>query len=119
MALILAGLFGIFISLVSVALILAPAAAAQAFGIDTSHLADIGLAPLMGARELALGLSITALAVMGKARALGAVLLIGCIVPAADFALAGKAFGYAGAARHLVLLPVFLVLGLVLVRKSS
>ena len=119
MALILAALLGLFISLHGVWLIAYPFNAVQAFGIDSSHMADIGLAPGMGVRELALGLSIVALAVMRKARALGAVLLIASIVPVGDFAIAGKAVGYAEAVRHLMTLPVSLILGLVLVRRAS
>ncbi len=119
MALILAGLLGLFISLVGVALIVSPFNAVQAFGIDPSHMADLELAPGMGVRELAIGLMVIALAAMRKARALGAVLLIGSIVPVGDFAIAGKAFGYAASVRHLITLPFSLILGLVLVRRSS
>ena len=119
MALVLAGLLGLFLSLVGAALILSPFSAVQAFGIDPSHMADIALAPGMGVRELAIGLTIVALAAMRKARALGAVLLIASIVPVGDFAIAGKALGYAAAARHLMTLPFSLILGLVLVRKAS
>ncbi|MGO8779210.1 MAG: DUF4267 domain-containing protein [Rhodomicrobium sp.] len=117
MALILAGVLGLFMSLVGVALIVSPFNAVQAFGIDPSHMADLELAPAMGVRELALGLMIAALALMRKTSALGAVLLIGSIVPVGDFAIAGKAFGYAAAERHLITLPFSLVLGLVLVSK--
>ena len=56
---------------------------------------------------------------MRKARALGAVLLIASIVPVGDFAIAGKALGTRGRARHLMTLPVSLILGLVLVRRAS
>src|SRR5271157_3970632 len=119
MALVLAALRGLFMSLVGVALIASPFSAVQAFGIDPSHMADIALAPGMGVRELAIGLTIVALAAMRKARALGAVLLIASIVPVGDFAIAGKALGYAAAARHLMTLPFSLILGLVLVRKAS
>ncbi len=119
MALILAGLLGLFIGLAGAALIASPFNAVQAFGIDPSHMADLELAPGMGVRELALGLAIIVLALMRKARALGAVLLIGSIVPIGDFAIAGKALGYAAAARHLITLPFSLSLGLVLVGRSS
>ena len=119
MALVLAALLGLFMSLVGVALIASPFSAVQAFGIDPSHMADIALAPGMGVRELAIGLTIVALAAMRKARALGAVLLIASIVPVGDFAIAGKALGYAAAARHLMTLPFSLILGLVLVRRAS
>ncbi len=119
MALVLAALLGLFMSLVGVALIASPFSAVQAFGIDPSHMADIALAPGMGVRELAIGLTIVALAAMRKARALGAVLLIASIVPVGDFAIANKALGYAAAARHLMTLPFSLILGLVLVRKAS
>jgi hypothetical protein len=117
MALILAGLLGAFVSLVGLALIASPFNAVQAFGIDPSHMADLGLAPGLGVRQLAIGLTIVALAFMQKARALGAVLLIGSIIPIGDFAIAGKAFGYAAAIRHLITLPFSLILGLVLVRR--
>jgi len=117
MALILAGLLGVFISLVGLALIASPFNAVQAFGIDPSHMADLALAPGMGVRELALGLTIIALALTRKASALGAVLLIGSIVPVGDFAIAGKALGYAAAVRHLITLPFSLILGLALVRR--
>ena len=117
MALILAGLLGVFATLFGVWLIVSPFNAVQMFGIDPSHLADIALAPALGLRDLALGLIIIAFALARKARALGTVLLIGSIVPVGDFAIAGKAFGYAAAARHLVTLPFSLILGLVLVRK--
>lgn len=119
MALVLAGLLGLFLSLVGAALILSPFSAVQAFGIDPSHMADIALAPGMGVRELAISLTIVTLAAMRKARALGAVLLIASIVPVGDFAIAGKALGYTAAVRHLMTLPFSLILGLVLVRKAS
>jgi hypothetical protein len=117
MTLILAGIFGAFVSLIGVALIWSPFNAVQAFGIDPSHMADIALAPGLGVRDLALGLIIIALAFARKARPLGTALLIGSIVPAGDFAIAGKAVGYAAAVRHLVTLPFFIVLGLILVRR--
>jgi hypothetical protein len=117
MALILAGLLGAFVSLVGVALIVSPFNAVQAFGIDPSHMADLALAPGLGTRQLAIGLIIMALALSRKAAALGTVLLIGSIVPIGDFAIAGKAFGYAAAIRHLITLPFSLILGLVLVRR--
>jgi Domain of unknown function (DUF4267) len=119
MALVLAGLLGAFLSLVGAALILSPFSAVQAFGIDPSHMADIGLAPAMGTRELAIGLAIVALAAMRKARALGVVLLAASIVPLGDFAIAGKAVGYAAAWRHLITLPLSLVLGFVLALRPS
>jgi hypothetical protein len=117
MALILSGLLGAFVSLVGVALIVSPFNAVQAFGIDPSHMADLAIAPGLGTRQLAIGLIIIALALRRQAAALGTVLLIGSIVPIGDFAIAGKAFGYAAAIRHLITLPFSLLLGLVLVRR--
>jgi len=117
MALILAGLLGLLLSLVGAALIVSPFNAVQAFGIDPSHMADLALAPGMGVRQLAIGSIVLTLALMRKASALGAVLLIGSIVPIGDFAIASKALGYAAASRHLITLPFSLILGLVLVRR--
>ncbi len=117
MTLILAGLFGLFLSAIGGWMITSPFTAVQAFGVDPSHMADIGLAPAMGARQLALGLIVVLLALRRKSGALGTVLLVGCIVPVADFMVAGKAFGYGAAIRHLLTLPFFAVLGMALVRK--
>jgi hypothetical protein len=117
MALISAGLLGLFLCLIGAALIWAPFNAVQAFGIDPSHLADIALAPGLGVRDIALGLLIFGFAVARKSTAAGAALLITAIVPIGDFVIAGKAVGYAAAFRHLVAVPVLLILGLILVRK--
>ncbi len=117
MVLILAGLLGVFVSLVGIALILSPFNAVQAFGIDPSHMADIALAPGLGFRQLAIGLIILLLAMGRQSKSLGAVLLMGSIIPLGDFAIAGKAFGYAASIRHLITLPFSVILGLILVRR--
>ena len=117
MALILAGLLGVFVSLVGAWFITSPFNAVQAFGVDPSHLADIALAPGLGVRDVALGLIIIGFALARKPGATGAALLITSIVPIGDYAIAGKAFGYAAAARHLITLPFLVILGLILVRK--
>ena len=70
-----------------------------------------------GCRDVALGLIIIGFALARKPGATGAALLITSIVPIGDFVIAGKALGYAAAARHLIALPFLVILGLVLVRK--
>ena len=117
MALILAVLLGAFLCLVGAALIWSPFNAVQAFGIDPSHMADIALAPGLGVRDIALGLIIIAFALARKPAAAGTALLLTSIVPIGDYAIAGKALGYAPAIRHLITLPFLLILGLILVRK--
>ena len=117
MALILAGVLGVFISLVGVWFITSPFNAVQAFGVDPSHLADIALAPGIGVRDVALGLIIIGFAMARKPGAAGTALLITSVVPIGDYAVAAKAFGYAAAVRHLIALPFLVILGLVLVRK--
>ncbi len=117
MALILAGILGVFIGLAGVWFITSPFNAVQAFGVDPSHLADIALAPGLGVRDLALGLLIVGFALARKPGATGAALLTASIVPIGDFVIAGKAFGYAAAVRHLIALPFLLILGLILVRR--
>jgi uncharacterized protein DUF4267 len=117
MALILAGLLGVFISLAGAWFITSPFNAVQAFGVDPSHLADIALAPGLGVRDIALGLIIIGFALARKPAATGAALLITSIVPIGDYAIAGKAFGYTAAVRHLITLPFLIILGLILVRK--
>ena len=116
MALILAALLGVFISLVGVWFITSPFNAVQAFGIDPSHMADIALAPGLGVRD-ALGPTIIGFALARKPGAAGTALLVTSMVPIGDFVIAGKAFGYAAAVRHLITLPFLLILGLILVRK--
>ena len=117
MILFLAGLLGAFVSLVGLAIVVSPFNAVQAFGIDPSHMADLALAPGLGLRQFAIGLIIVVLAMGRQARPLGAVLLIGSLIPIGDFAIAGKAFGYAAAIRHLITLPFSLLLGIALVRR--
>src|SRR5271166_1149417 len=117
MALILAALLGVFISLVGVWFITSPFNAVQAFGIDPSHMADIAPAPGFGVRDVALGLIIIGFALARKPGAAGTALLVTSMVPIGDFVIAGKAFGYAAAVRHLITLPFLLILGLILVRK--
>ena len=117
MILFLAGLLGAFVSLVGLALIVSPFNAVQAFGIDPSHMADISLAPGIGVRQLVLGLIIVLLAIRRDASALGATLLLGSLIPLADFVIAGKALGYGAAIRHLITLPFSLLLGIALVRS--
>ena len=113
----MAGLLGVFISLAGAWFITSPFNAVQAFGVDPSHLADIALAPGLGVRDVALGLIIIGFALARKPGATGAALLITSIVPIGDYAIAGKAFGYAAAVRHLITLPFLVILGLILVRK--
>ena len=71
MALILAGLLGVFISLAGAWFITSPFNAVQAFGVDPSHLADIALAPGLGVRDVALGLIIIGFALARKPAAHG------------------------------------------------
>src|SRR5512144_606653 len=75
MALILAALLGVFISLVGVWFITSPFNAVQAFGIDPSHMADIALAPGLGVRDVALGLIIIGFTLARKPGAAGTALL--------------------------------------------
>jgi hypothetical protein len=117
MALIIAGMFGLFLSAMGAWMLTSPFNAIQIFGIDPSHMADIAIVPAMGIRQLALGLIVLALALRGKAGALGTALLIAAIVPVGDFLVAAKAFGASGAVRLLAPAPFFLGLGLILVRK--
>ena len=117
MALILAGLLGLFITAAGGWFISSPYVAVQTFGIDPTHLADIALAPGLGVRDVALGLIIVGLALARKPGATGTALLLTSIVPLGDFAIAGKAVGYAAAVKHLITLPFLLILGLILVRK--
>jgi hypothetical protein len=117
MALILAGLFGLFLAAMGSVFLLSPQVAVSAFGIDPSHMADLGLAPALGVRQIVYGLTLAALAAGRKASALGIVLLLGALVPIGDYLVASQALGHTAAIRQLLTLPVFLVLGLVLVRK--
>ncbi len=117
MALILAGLFGLFLTAMGSVFILSPQVAVSAFGIDPSHMADLGLASAVGIRQIVYGLTLAALALTRKSVALGIVLLLGALVPIGDYLVAGQTLGYTAAIRQLVTLPVFLILGVVLVRK--
>ncbi len=117
MALILAGLFGLFLVATGAVFLVSPQVAVGSFGIDASHMADLPLAPAMGVRQIVFGLIFLVLALRREAAALGTALLLGAAVPVADWLMASKALGYSGAIRQLITLPVFLLLGLILVRR--
>ncbi len=117
MALILTGLFGLFLAAMGSVFLMSPQVAVTAFGIDASHMADLGLAPALGVRQIVYGLTLAALALARKPVALGIVLLLGALVPLGDYFVAGQALGHAQAVRQLITLPLFLVLGIILVRK--
>ncbi len=118
MALILSALYGLFLSAVGAAFILSPRSAVQIFGIDPTHLADIALSPIAGARELALGLVIVVLAIAREQRAAGLALVVSMVVPVMDFVLASRLIGPEVAWRHLVVAAVALMLGLLVLRQA-
>ena len=116
MTLILTGLFGAFLAVMGVVFVTSPQVAVTAYGIDPSHMADLPLAPILGIRQIVFGATLVALAFARNRLALGIVLLLGALVPLGDYFVAGKALGSMGAIKQLVTLPVFLVLGFLLVR---
>jgi len=119
MALIATGLFGLFLAAMGSVFLMSPQVAVAAFGIDPSHMADLGLAPALGIRQIVYGLTLAALALGRKSSALGIVLLLGALVPVGDYFVAGQALGHTQAIRQLITLPIFLILGVVLVRREA
>jgi hypothetical protein len=117
MTLIFAGLFGLFLAAMGSVFLLSPQVAVASFGIDPSHMADLPLAPVLGIRQIVFGLTVAALAARRASSALGVVLLLGALVPIGDWLIAGQALGHGMAIRQLSVLPVFLILGFVLVRR--
>ncbi len=118
MALTLAGLFGLFLAAMGTVFLMSPEVAVAAFGIDPSHMADLGLAPALGVRQIVYGVTLAALALARKSSALGIVLLLGALVPIGDYIVAGKALGHTQAIRQLITLPIFVILGAILVRRG-
>jgi Domain of unknown function (DUF4267) len=117
MALVLAGLFGVFLAAMGSVFLLSPQAAVAAFGVDPSHMADLGLAPAIGIRQMVYGVTLAALAIARKRSALAIVLLLGALVPLGDYFAASKALGHTQAIRQLIAVPVFLILGFTLIRQ--
>jgi hypothetical protein len=114
MVLAFGGLYGLFLIVVGAAFILSPEGAVTAFGIDPSHMADLAVAPLAGARSVALGGALLLLALFRERMAVGLVLLAAAALALFDFSVASRAFGVAGAWRHLVPGVLALVAGVAL-----
>lgn len=72
----------------------------------------------MGIRQLCIGLMIVSLSVSKHIKALGLVMIIGSLVPLADFASFSTIIGVASAMRHGVMVPVVFTLGLILIAKG-
>ncbi len=105
---------GIFLIVSGILLLFAPAAAASLYGIDDVAKLHDNWALSMGIRQFAIGLMIVVLALANQVKALGIVMVIGAIVPFADFLIFKSSIGWVSALRHAAPVPFILGLGLYL-----
>lgn len=110
----LSALLGLFLCATGALFFAKPEFAVSLFGVDSSHMADLPLAGAIGARQLALGLAIVALALRGENKSLGMLLIIGSLVPVVDGYIASGEQGMAAGLRNWATAPVSLLLGIIL-----
>ncbi len=106
---------GLFLVISGMLLLFAPSVAANLYGIiDAATLHDNEWALSMGIRQFAIGLMIVALALANEVKALGIIMVIGAIVPFADFLIFKSSIGWVSALRHAAPVPFILGLGIYL-----
>jgi hypothetical protein len=90
------------------------------FDLGGAHsLTSNSLAAEVGVRQTVIGLVIAVLAVLRERRALGVVMVLGWLVPLADFLDFAPVVGVVSALRHGATVPVVLVTGIALLRMPS
>lgn len=105
---------GAFLLVSGILLLFASQAASALYGMQDMVLMQSPIAQGMGIRQFAIGLAITVLALGRQPKSLAYVMLIGALVPLADFFIFGPAIGWASSLRHAGPVPLILVFGIYL-----
>lgn len=108
---------GLFLIVSGVLLMLFPDAAKTLYGMPDAQVFQQPVAYAMGVRQFALGLIICTLALARETRALGIVMMLGALVPLADFQIFRPVIGSLSALRHLATVPLIFGLGYYLFRN--
>lgn len=108
---------GLFLIISGALLLFFPEAAKTLYGMPDAQVFRQPVAHAMGIRQLALGLIICALALAKETRALGIVMMLGALVPLADFQIFRPVIGNFSALRHLATVPLIFGLGFYLYRN--
>ncbi|MCB0643923.1 MAG: DUF4267 domain-containing protein [Phaeodactylibacter sp.] len=109
---------GVFLLISGLLILLAPDAAAVLFDISDADSFKEPLSLAMGIRQVAIGLMITTLVFSNQLQALGIILIVGALVPLADFFLFGPTNGWTSALRHAGPIPLILGLGIYLLLQT-
>jgi hypothetical protein len=111
---------GTFLIVSGALLLFAHEAADVVFGMQGENaLQNSPLVSAMGIRQLAIGCMIVLLALSRQSKALGLVMLVGAIVPLADFVMFAPTIGWVSSLRHAAPVPVILGLGIYLLSAQT
>ncbi len=108
---------GLFLIISGILILLLPNLASVLFDINDIDKLQEPISLAMGIRQLAIGLMITVLALTNQIKALAYIMLIGAIVPIADFFIFSSLIGWSSALRHAAPLPMIIGLGIYLRNK--
>ncbi|MCB9271942.1 MAG: DUF4267 domain-containing protein [Lewinellaceae bacterium] len=109
---------GIFLIVSGILLLFFPDLSQALFDFPGKTISKEPIAHALGVRQLAIGLMIVALSVSRQTKALGFVMVIGAIVPMADFLIFQPVIGTVSAMRHFAPVPFIFGLGVYLLAKS-
>lgn len=112
----LAGLFLIFSGLI---ILLLPDLTVLLYDLPSRTFAESPMTFGMGIRQFAFGLIVLGLLRRNQLHALGLVLVILAIIPFTDFFIFESISGWFSALRHLISVPVLLVLGIYLLKHDQ
>ena len=113
-------LVGVFLVVSGVLLLFFRPIADALFDLHGDHsLTANSLATEVGVRQLVIGLIIAVLSMLKERKALGMVMVIGWLVPLADFIDYAPVIGVVSALRHGATVPVVLIAGVILLMRKS
>ncbi len=109
---------GIFLFVSGLLILVAPTATGNIFDVSDPEILKAPFTLAMGIRQLGMGLIIIFLALTNQPKALGLIMLLGAIVPAADFFIFRPVIGAGSALRHAAPVPLIATLGIYLLLKT-
>ncbi len=110
---------GIFLIVSGIFLLFLPNLAQSLFDLPNINVLKEPISLSMGVRQFSIGLTITILALAKQTKALAYVMLIGSIVPIADFIIFTPTIGMISSLRHFAPAPFIFGMGLYLLIQTQ
>ena len=110
---------GVFLIVSGILLLFFPSASQTLFDLPDISVLQQPFALATGVRQFSIGLTITVFALTKQTKALAYIMLIGSVVPLADFFIFKPVIGAFSALRHLATAPFIFGLGLYLLSKRN